>query len=1046
MVEPLEQRYRDLVRLLAIAIDPVEGPGRGHSLRVALFAHELATALELDNNQALYGGLVHDLGGCPWEGNTPPELDPSHGMRGAGLVRPLHSLRALEPILAYHHDRWDDPEFSNRLKGVDVPAVVWVVSLGDTLDRAVRQVDPQTRRASALALTLALRDTAIPGHVTDGAIDLLTQRPDLLDTLYDPISLESALDRIPLRAHDFGTLTEVDLTAELLWLLAREIDIKACGAPGHSARVAFTAQAMAARLGVDRWEIVWTSLLHEVGALTTPSRFGTAVDTDRRRLETFRLVESIQGLSHLALSACTYADAYDGSTGASSLQAEAIPLMARVIAYADSFDRLCHGCGSTGRLGREGALSVLLQQSGRELDPALRDLAIEVLRSGADAPEEACSLLGFYRFFQAHEDQPQAPTSEEFANNDAGPDFRFRSVRIDRSGHIQSDLARLSELTSSSSASLEGHISEGGQARLREDLARAATGEPAASSYVTPSGRRIEIVITEDGDGLSAHVRAASAVFRSIRELAAAHRNFLQSADAVAFTDASARIVDINYAFTRLYGWRAEEVVGRTPKILQSGEHPPELYRAMRESLADPRVGAWSGEIVNRTKMGTRVHVLLTVNAVRDAVGTIVGYISNALDITARRKAEEELRERGRLLAKQNEELARLNQFKSQIVAMTSHDLRSPLASMITQLELLRQSCATLTPVEVERRLAKVEEIGHRLVSLTSDLVDLDKCESGQLKLHRRRIHADGLLETVALNQGASCHLAPASTIPTLSSSTPLHLVVADPERLEQVLTNLVSNALKVSPDWVELSCEATANGEVRFSVDDRGPGIPTAALESVFDRYQQLDQGSLKLANGATHSFTSKPNGTGFGLGLAIVRHIAELHGGRAWAANRPQGGCRFSVSIPAYATQRAPALATALLVGPPSGDMETAARVFRTAGIHVILSERPADAERRMRVEAPLLCLVDVAWLDHIRADLFLRAMQANTLLIGLYDQEPERPDPRFDAAHVSPVVELELLADLRRSLTRRGSHKKSLSGHHVIVLPSPRREGTT
>lgn len=1018
--ERLARRYRDLARLLARAVDPLVGPGRGHSLRVAFLSDMLARALGLDRGMAFYGGLLHDLGGHPPgapAGALRDERRTAHAVRGAGLSRAFQTLRALEPIIAHHHDGIDA---SDRLS-----TVVSVVSFADALDGAMSRT-PLKRRSTAMAVGLSFRDTGIAAAISDAGLDLLGRDPSILDTLYDERALFESLDRVLVPPPDIGDLDALEVTAELSWLLAREVDIKHRCAPGHSARVAFLSRSIASRLSIpdDPWDVICSALLHDLGTIAVPTSHASELspsERSARKEATRRLVASIEGFEHLARASSAFLDAYDGSFQPDAPRAEAIPLIARVIAYADSFDNLCHGYAEGVGLGRDGAWAVLEKQLGRELDESLKSAAFEAIVAIADAPEDASDLFGFRKLFQA----PEARRGDsDRASSPIALSHPFITVHLDAAGTIQGDAGGLSALTSSSAGALVEHVHLRCRSALKEALGVSRRGATTSTLHVASNGSRIEIVLTRSGDGLDAHVRAAPRLYQTMRELAFAHRNFLQTSEAVCYTDADARIVDINYAFTRMYGWRADEVIGRTPRILRSGLHPPELYRGMRASLADSTIGAWDGDIVNRTKTGAMVTVHLTINAIRDASGAIVGYVSNALDITARLRAEEALRDRERQLVAKNQELQQLNQFKSQIVAMTSHDLRAPLASMIMQLAQLREGVHALSPDVVRERLAAIEEIGHRLTHLTSDLLDLDKCESGKLELHCRRIHADGLLEAIAKSQSASGNAVTAFDREP-SSQIGANIIVADPERLEQAITNLITNGLKFSPPGqaVELSCERVSLDRVCFSVTDLGPGIPKEALESVFDRYSQLTGASTR--------------GSGFGLGLAIVRHIAELHGGRAWAESRPGGGTRFSIELPVTGPPAAPAPATVLLIGPPSEDLELAARVFTEAGAHVHRSEREAEAERRMMVEAPLLCLVDVRARAHVRDALFAAARASGTTLLALYHEDPPDDAPRWDGDHVSPLVELELVADLRRALTRRGVHRRTMSGQHIIVI---------
>ncbi len=1019
------EQFRDLVSLLALAVDFDDGTNQRHSWRVGVLARELGRALHIDPGLLFYGGLVHDVGALQLQQHVVQHAQGGfhdagarmHPGRGAGLVRLLSSLRSLEAVVAHHHERWDGGGFPDGLSTWQIPVGSAVIAFADGLEIALRGVHTDQLLMRAVQFVWSSRETLCPSEVCEAALRLFEADPSLLGDLYDNEALERRVRAPAEELEGLALVSEVELVAELLWLIARAIDAKHAYSSGHSARVAFHAQNIAARLDgeIDRWDVVCAGLVHDVGKIVVPrsvlDKTSPLTDGERRLIqshasETRRVLESLGSLKHLALAASSHHEAYDGSGYPAGLSGESIPLIARILAYADVYDALRSDRSFRGGMARDEAFATMKTMVGRTLDPSLAPIAFEALAMEPDLAAVGSDPLGYQRFFRSGEPGVMRQSPDDTADPIVPEAAQWRTLRIRADGVILLGATSLAALTDCASDRVHDHFAETTRAKLADELGRVTRGETVATSHATPSGRRIELVLGLLGDDIVAHARRASHVWRSMREIALVHRNFLLSSEAVVFTDATAHIVDVNYAFTRMFGWRAEEVIGRTPKLLQSGLHPPAMYKAMRESLVDPHVGAWSGEIVNLTKSGDHVVVQLTVNSVRDASGGVVGYVSNAVDVTARRKAQDALEARERDLVRKNAELERLNQFKSQMVAITSHDLRSPLASMIGLAELLRDAGDGVAREDVTTRLGMIADVGHRLVDLVNDLLDLDKCESGTLRIQPRRVRTRGVVDAIAAAPAAMGRVA---ALPTTCDVT----FLADAERLEQALQNLVGNALKFSPasTAVELSCEQRDRGLLRFCVADRGPGVPEVALGSVFDRYYQVER------EGA-----HRPRGAGIGLGLAIVRHIADLHGGRAYAENREGGGCRFFVEIPACGPD--PAVLpppSALLVGPRSDDMQLATRVFAASGLRVLHADRVAEAGRRLSIEAPLVLVIDARWIAEGLDEPLRHARERGATVVAIRQEEPTTRDARFDWELLSPVMDIELAAFFRGVMSR-------------------------
>jgi signal transduction histidine kinase len=239
-----------------------------------------------------------------------------------------------------------------------------------------------------------------------------------------------------------------------------------------------------------------------------------------------------------------------------------------------------------------------------------------------------------------------------------------------------------------------------------------------------------------------------------------------------------------------------------------------------------------------------------------------------------------------------------LQQVRDTLSNMIVHDLRSPLSSMLAGLHLMRDR---LTPEQQTPLIRQSLEVAirscNKMIGLVSTLLDISRMETGDLEIHRRPVQFSLLVDEVLADLTP---LANDQGLVLLSDVPPvLPSVLADPDKLNRVLTNLIDNALKFSPPGgqvlVRAEVLAAANGAatngrakpgILCSVLDSGPGIPADYRDRVFDRFVQV-QGQ-------------KGRREGTGLGLTFCKMAVEAHGGRIWAENRPEGGSAFCFTLP--------------------------------------------------------------------------------------------------------------------------------------------------
>lgn len=254
-------------------------------------------------------------------------------------------------------------------------------------------------------------------------------------------------------------------------------------------------------------------------------------------------------------------------------------------------------------------------------------------------------------------------------------------------------------------------------------------------------------------------------------------------------------------------------------------------------------------------------------------------------DISPRRRAEEEIRAMNQELQRINRELERSNQLKTEFLSNTSHELKTPLTSIIANTEILEyEMCG---PVNEEQRevLANIDRNSQNLLEMISRLLDFARHEEGHMGLRYEEVEFGSLLDAVL------------QTIRPMIEEEPLEITVdldaelgpcwLDGEKINRVYLNLVENAIKFSDEGgIEVGARLV-DGEIEGWVRDQGIGIPPESASEIFDPFQQVDASSTRSYQGV-------------GLGLAICKQLVEFHGGRIWVESEPGEGSVFRFRLP--------------------------------------------------------------------------------------------------------------------------------------------------
>lgn len=1029
--------FRDVLRVISLALDLDESVKLDHAGRVAYLAYRVGCSLGLDGAVVYYAGLLHDIGGIGLSDHTVHHARASfsspeargHSERGVHIIRPFSVLRALEPAILHHHERFDGRGFPAGRATDEIPLEAAAVRIADQLEIALRRSHRSRRAARAMRLINRERGTGVAPRVADAALDLLDQEPDLLERLYDPESLARDLDALCPVLPWLASTSRTTLLSQLLWVLARVVDTKHAYTMGHSARVAHAGFRIAREFGegVNAWDVAWAGLLHDVGKIGVPRRLldkpGRLSDSEwrivqRHASDSQRIISTIRDLAHLAYPAAAHHERYEGGGYPAGAAGEAIPLIGRILAYADVFDALTTTRSYRPALSTRDALTHIRSIVGTALDPHLGKVALDALEAlaapGADLP----SFENFYEHDDADLDTgfgPEPGSSPTLRTGRAGAVLLglepWVRVTLGDGARIVDGGARLRDIVGCDVQWFGDWLDAESARDLDAALARLEPGATFTRYLFSRIGAPFEVVLLRDASRVVALCRSARNRLESMDRLALYYRNFLRSSVAVVLTDPEARIIDVNGAFLDLFGYQLKDVIGQHTRILRSGHQDHEFYRRMWAAITDPANGSWSGELVDRTRDGHEIHVRLTIQSVRDSSGGCVGYVGHVVDISDRVRAERELRLREAELREKNDELLRVSRFKDDLLAMTSHDIRGPLASIANLAALCGSGAPELPPDRLVGYLGRIRETATDLLEFVNDLLDLDKTESGTFRLQLSRVRLDWVLAEVA--READCRNTKGVRV-AVELDPAAAPCVADPARMAQVFANLLSNAIKFTPAGSTVTARyRELDDRVVVDVDDAGPGIPDEALDAIFDRYFQVKQ------KGAVPK-----RGFGTGLGLNIVRNLLTLHGGKVSASNLPEGGCRFTVELPADRSHPLLSRLVAVVRASHGRLGEQLLEQLSEADVQVVAAESSGQARRLIAATLPDLLFVEDALLDRSVEEAMRDAAAATGLPLVVRLVDDLRPDDagglpgaRTSSLPLLPAELSELLQEVRQ-----------------------------
>ncbi|MBC7404859.1 MAG: response regulator [Cytophaga sp.] len=365
-----------------------------------------------------------------------------------------------------------------------------------------------------------------------------------------------------------------------------------------------------------------------------------------------------------------------------------------------------------------------------------------------------------------------------------------------------------------------------------------------------------------------------------------------QSAENIVITDVHARIEYVNAAFVQTHGYSKEELLGKDPKMLSSGNTPSELFADMWRALSQGDV--WRGEFSNQRKDGSFMLESVIISPLRQLDGNISHYVSVQEDITAQRRLNNELdshryhmeemvMSRTKELAAASELAESANQAKSSFIANMSHEIRTPMNGVLGMTYLALSS--TNDP-KLRDYLQKIQLSGQHLLHIVDDILDFSKIEAGKMTLESVDFSLFTLLNDISgimASKVVGRNLILSFDIdPNVS-----HQMRGDPHRLSQILLNYTNNAMKFTEQgeiniFVRQLNKTPTGWMLRFEVKDTGIGMSKEQQAKLFKSFEQADS-----------TTTRKYGGTG--LGLVISKQLAILMGGEVGVLSDVGEGSTF-------------------------------------------------------------------------------------------------------------------------------------------------------
>jgi len=487
---------------------------------------------------------------------------------------------------------------------------------------------------------------------------------------------------------------------------------------------------------------------------------------------------------------------------------------------------------------------------------------------------------------------------------------------------------------------------------------------------------------------------------------------------AILILDPQGRIASWNAGAERIKGYQAQEIIGQHFSRFYPAEDVERGKPVNGLKVARER-GRFEEESWRVRKDGSRFWANVVITALHDETGRLRGFGKVTRDITERKQTED-------LMLRAREDAERANKFKDQFLSTMSHELRTPLNAVLGFSDLLADERYGPLNDRQQRYVSHIHTGGKHLLKLISDILDLSKIEAGRMELTREDVKVAAAFTEVI---SALYPLAEKKSQALLQELEPNLCVHADAMRFKQVLTNLVGNAIKFTPEGGRIELGARqVDGQVRIEVRDNGPGIPPEQQQRIFEAFVRLAQ-----AGSATE---------GTGLGLAITSSLVELHGSKLGIESQPGEGACFYFSLPlvAITTQGQPVRTAApmprlgrapriLVIEDNAATGQLIRSQLASSGYETLKCDRPERAMEMAAEHQPDAITLDLLMKPVHGLEVLLqlkndpRTSKIPVIVVTIVDQPGVGMALGADEYLIKPVDKATLLAAVERCLRSRG-----------------------
>jgi len=419
-MEQKKRLFNDIVRTISLVLDFDEGRKLHHALRVGVLSSTIAEEMAINDSALVYyGGLLHDIGGIGLKdhlihhakkGFTDDEAR-EHPVRGASILRPFKLFKPIIPFIQHHHEHFDGSGFPAGIKDNDIPVEASILLAADVLEIQLRDETEEKRYIKAIDVIKKNSGKMIHPDVAEATIAVIRHRPHILLSLFDDVFLKEMSLQIEFPPPGIDKMNRLEMLSQLLWMLARLIDIKSAYLLGHSTRTAFYALKIAQAFGkeeVNGWDVIWAGLTHDIGMVGIPRTVLTQLlplNTEEEEMvkqhaqNTATILSGIRDLSYLSYPAGSHHENYDGSGYPFGTSGEDIPLIGRILAFSDDYDRLTKRVPHP--ISHKDAIDAIRRECRTRFDPHIADVALSVLENyGLSSEKSLAEPEAFHQVFQ----------------------------------------------------------------------------------------------------------------------------------------------------------------------------------------------------------------------------------------------------------------------------------------------------------------------------------------------------------------------------------------------------------------------------------------------------------------------------------------------------------------------------------------------------------------------------------------------------------------------------------------------------------------------